>query len=156
MGCGAAACAYRYTELSGSNASDLKQREKFPDAPDGMYALTEATGSFALPRWDDNYGVMLEGFVRAPVSGNYSFRTGATIEGGVDDSAEVWVSSEANRVGGKMVKAGGSALVSWTEGESYYVQGYKQAGVDSEPFQIGMKAEEYENRRKGERWMIDG
>ena len=110
--------------------SDLTRHPKFPSSPDETKALT--AGAFEIPSGHgNNYGAMLTGFVKAPVSGEYIFFTDS------DDSSEVWVSSKPSSKENlvKMVElrgccreVKGSVRVAWQAGKLYYIKGLLKEG----------------------------
>jgi hypothetical protein len=89
----------------------------------------------------NNLGVMIEGFVRAPVTGVYTFSTKS------DDSSEVWVSRTPRTQSGlvKVVelrgccrKVRGIKKITWQAGQAYYIRAYVKEGGGGEYGQFGM------------------
>lgn len=73
-----------WTGINGTAVSDLTSRPVYPDSPNSSGTLP----SFLAPtNWADNYGTRVFGWVRAPVTGNYTFSMHA------DDNAELWLST---------------------------------------------------------------
>lgn len=71
-----------WTGINGTTVSDLTSRPAFPNSPNTSGTLT----SFLAPtNWSDNYGTRVFGWVRAPVTGSYTFSIHA------DDNAELWL-----------------------------------------------------------------
>lgn len=128
--CGAAACAYYYTDISGMDVADLTEASKFPDAPDETRSLTG--GSFATQSaYGTNFGAMIEGYVRAPVTAAYTFFTES------DDASEVWVATEPATQSSLVkvvelesccIEVTGTVQVSWTAGKTYYIKGLLKEG----------------------------
>jgi len=93
--------------------------------------------------YGDNYGVMLEGFVKASETGSYKFFTSS------DDASEVWVSSVPGQKDVSMVKVveltgccqevAGSTAVSWEAGQVYYVKAYMKEGGGGDYLKVGMQ-----------------
>merc|ERR1711871_1196749 len=147
--CGAAACEYDWTGITGTNVRDLTRNSRFPDKPNAMVALTDAKKNkskrFQLVRKGDNLGAMLEGFVTAPVTGDYTFSTRS------DDSSEVWAAPKPKTQSGlrKVVelrgccrKVSGGTRLSWTKGLSYYIKALVKEGRGGEYLYVGMYARE--------------
>ena len=143
LGCGEAACIYYYTGIGGGNAvSDLTSSSKFPHSPDETVGLT--SGNFEAPaNYGDNYGAMLEGFVKAPSSGQFIFFTNS------DDSSEVWVATQPNVRDTAMVKVvelvgccrevAGAVHVAWEEGKIYHIKAYMKEGGGGDYLKVGMQ-----------------
>jgi hypothetical protein len=67
--CGAAACEYQYRGIGGTTVDKLTSSKKYPSHPDKMLPLTGKFGKFSMQAKGNNLGVMMEGFVMAPVTG---------------------------------------------------------------------------------------
>ena len=86
---------------------------------------------------------MIEGFVRAPSSGDYTFFTDS------DDGSEVWASSVPNALDEQMVKVvelvgccqevAGTTAVTWTEGQLYYLKAYMKEGGGGDYLKVGFQ-----------------
>jgi hypothetical protein len=71
-----------WTGISGTTVADLTSQPAFPNSPNTSGTLA----SFQAPtNWSDNYGTRVFGWVRAPVTGSYTFSIHA------DDNAELWL-----------------------------------------------------------------
>lgn len=135
-------CASYYENIPGGFVHNLKNAAKFPDNPDRVLSLSSLD---IPPSIDENYGVMIQAWIKAPKSGNYIFSTLS------DDSSEVWLStaagekaaSEAEMVKvvelvGCCQKITGIVNVNLVEGESYYLQAYMKEAYGHDYFKIGM------------------
>jgi hypothetical protein len=140
--CGAAVCEYQYKGIGGTNVRDLTRAKNFPSKPDKIVQIT--TGTFSMTMKGNNLGVMMEGFVRAPITGEYTFSTRS------DDSSEVWVAQKPMTQSGltKVVelrgccrKVQGRKKVSWKVGMPYYIRAYVKEGGGVEYGQVGMTVE---------------
>jgi hypothetical protein len=138
--CGAAACEYQYTRISGARVKDLTRQDKFPNKPDKVIALT--SGDFSMKMRGDQLGVMMEGFVMAPVTGGYSFSTRS------DNASEVWVATKPDTQTTliKMVeltscckRVWGSRTVVWLKHRTYYIRYLVKENWGSEYGSVGMK-----------------
>jgi hypothetical protein len=138
--CGAAVCEYQYTKIGGSKVADLLRSPKFPRHPDKIVKVTK--GTFSMTMKGDNLGIMMEGFVRAPVTGAYTFSTRS------DDSSAVWAatapSTQANlkkvvELNGCCRKVQGKVQLQWQAGQAYYIRAYVKEGRGAEYGQVGMK-----------------
>jgi hypothetical protein len=144
--CGAAACEYQYTRISGARVKDLTRQDKFPNKPDKVIKLT--SGGFSSRMRGDKIGVMMEGFVMAPMStpmGLVSFSTRS------DDQSEVWVAAEPDTQTTlmKMVeltscckKVVGSRTVVWLRHRTYYIRYLVAENEGYQYGQVGMKVME--------------
>jgi hypothetical protein len=138
--CGAAVCEYQYTKIGGSKVADLLRSPKFPRHPNKIVKVTK--GTFSMTMKGDNLGIMMEGFVRAPVTGAYTFSTRS------DDSSAVWAatapSTQANlrkvvELNGCCRKVQGKVQLQWQAGQAYYIRAYVKEGGGAEYGQVGMK-----------------
>jgi len=72
-----------WTDIGGSDVSDLTDDLDFPDVPDG----SEMLGSFEGPEgWGDYYGSRMHGWLYIRTSGDYTFWISS------DDESELWLS----------------------------------------------------------------
>jgi hypothetical protein len=88
-------------------------------------------------------GAVIEGFVVAPTTGQYTFSTRS------DDSSEVWASPVENTNLGSLIKVvelvgccrkvNGNVKLSWVKGKAYYIKGLVKEGGGGEYLDIGMK-----------------
>lgn len=79
-----------WSSVPGTALTDLASTPSYPSQPSGTELLT---GTLQGPRdWNDQYGQRLRGYLHPPVTGNYEF----WISG--DDSAQLWLSSDADPV----------------------------------------------------------
>lgn len=77
-----------WAHIPGNDIASLVQSAKFPGKPTGRTYLSGTNDVFDLPKFGDNYGALLRGLVRAPVSGNYIFWIAS------DDEGEMWLSKD--------------------------------------------------------------
>lgn len=146
--CGVLACASYYYDITGTKIANLRGAAKFPDSPDASVPLKE----LVVPEdTANNYGVLLEAWVRAPTTGEYVFSTYS------DDSSEVYIATtpgvimaedEMTKVvelDGCCRKVTGTTKVTLEAGMSYYLLGYMKEGGGRDYFQIGftVNGEEY-------------
>ena len=135
MECGAVVCRYYWYDIGGSALSALTNHYKYPDQHDRMDRLT--SGAFEVPKQQTGkLGSMIEGFVKAPETGEYRFLTDS------DDESEVWVAEQPHTKGNlkKVVElkgeccreVAGSTTVQWTAGQLYYVRALLKAGLEDD------------------------
>lgn len=80
--------------LSGTTVDSLKGHARFPDSPDGYDELTK----LEVPvNWKDNYGARIQGLIKAPSSGQFTFYISS------DDYSELWISSSDKPADKQMV-----------------------------------------------------
>jgi hypothetical protein len=92
----------RWFDVPGGAVTDLTSLPTFPDAPDE----TRIMANFVAPsNAGDNFGARMRGFVIPPSDGDYSFWIAA------DDTAELWVSSDASPDNASLV----AHVPSWTK-----------------------------------------
>ena len=73
-----------WTSIAGTAVNDLTSLASYPQSPNQASTLS----SFQAPtNWADQYGTRVFGWLRAPVTGSYTFSLHA------DDNAELWLSS---------------------------------------------------------------
>ena len=141
LGCDEPVCAHYYTDIPGTKVRDLKSNHKYPHNPDEILGIS--TGEFKVESYGNNYGVMLEGFVRAPATGRYIFITLS------DDTSEVWVSNipRSKHAGLRKVVSlasccqtvEGSVVVNWEANKEYYIKGLMKQGTGGNYLKIGMQ-----------------
>merc|ERR1719440_423533 len=139
--CGAAVCEYAWTGIGGTKVSDLTNNKRYPNSPNAVRKLT--SGRFEMKQRGNNLGAVLEGFVKAPTTGKYTFSTHS------DDASEVWAASKPNTQEGlvKVVeltgccrRINGRTQLSWTAGQAYYIRALVKEGGGGEYLRVGMAA----------------
>jgi hypothetical protein len=137
--CGAKACLNEWTGIRGTKVRDLTRNKRFPNSPNAVRKLT--SGRFEMRRRGNNLGALLEGFVKAPTTGRYTFSTHS------DDSSEVWAARNAYTQEGlvKVVeltgccrKINGRTQLSWTKGQAYYIRALVKEGSGGEYLKVGI------------------
>eukprot|EP01047_Picozoa_sp_COSAG01_P017191 COSAG01_NODE_904_length_12843_cov_83.351146_2_plen_2267_part_00 len=137
---GSSACEYDWSTVIGSRVLDLTEHPQFPAEPNAV--ITISSGYFQTRSSGDDIGAMIEGFVRAPVTGNYTFITHS------EDASEVWTASLPNtksgihkvaELDGCCRKVLGSKTVYWTANQTYYLLAILKAGRGDEYLKVGMK-----------------
>eukprot|EP01047_Picozoa_sp_COSAG01_P017230 COSAG01_NODE_908_length_12794_cov_119.794171_2_plen_1484_part_00 len=138
--CRAPACEYQYNGIPGSSVRDLISSPKYPSAPDRIVPIR--SGVFHMSMKGDNLGVMMEGFLLAPISGQYTFSTYS------DDASVVWVATQPNTQSsltkaveldpGCCHKVQGTVRVHWTVNNTYYLRALIKEGGGGEYLQVGM------------------
>lgn len=138
--CGAAVCEYQWRGIGGSKVQDLVSSARYPKNPDTMLAL-QPSGDFDMSMKGDNLGVMMEGFILAPVTAYYTFSTQS------DDASEVWVAPRPNsqrhlikvvELTGCCRKVVGRKQVRWQRGYRYYIRYYVKEARGNEYGKVGM------------------
>ena len=141
--CGAVACRYFWYDIGSATAvSALTGHYKFPDEHDRMDKL--AAGSFEVPKQPTGkLGAMIEGFVKAPETGEYHFFTNS------DDESEVWAAEQPHTKvhlrkvvelkGGCCKEVAGSTKVQWSAGQLYYIRALVKAGAGSGYLNVGFQ-----------------
>eukprot|EP01049_Picozoa_sp_SAG25_P001219 SAG25_NODE_49_length_18832_cov_5.265841_1_plen_3791_part_10 len=69
--CGTAACERHWKQIPGSDLPSIWSNPRYPDHPNSIMSLQ--ADRFEMAQRGDNMATMLEGFVRAPATGYYSF-----------------------------------------------------------------------------------
>ena len=141
--CGAPACEYQYSGISGTTVAALTNSAKFrAGKPDKTLQLTDwhqGSGYFQMTMRGNNLGAMLEGYLLAPATGKFTFSTNS------DDSSELWGASKPNtKIGlvkvvelrGCCRKVQGTKALSLTKGKSYYMRYYVKEGGGGECKQL--------------------
>jgi hypothetical protein len=139
--CGAAACEYDWTGIgSSTHVHALTSHPRFPQKPNVIHKLM--SGTFQMKQTGDDLGAMLEGFVKAPITGTYTFSTES------DDASEVWAATQPSTLSGlrKVVeltgccrKVSGTTALTWSGGKSYYIMGLVKEGRGGEYLRVGMR-----------------
>lgn len=140
--CGFDACAMYYDDITGVAVSDLTSDAKFPARPD---LVTQIPSLRTRRDRADNYGVLVEAWIRPLMSGDYVFITES------DDSSEVFVHTVAGEkpsttsamtkvveLTACCIKKTGSVTISMDAGKSYYLRGLMKEGFVADRFIIGM------------------
>jgi hypothetical protein len=126
-----------WTNLPGTQWSELITHTNYPDRPDGWNYLTNLSSLEMPADWADNYGLRLRGYVHPPKTGDYIFWIAAK------DDASLWLSPDEdpeNKV--QMAHSEGAASRDWqsdpaqqtaavplTAGRRYYFEVLHKAGV---------------------------
>ena len=149
--CDAVACRLFWFDIgSATTVSALTSHYKYPDQHDRTDKL--ALGSFEVPKQStDKLGSMIEGFVKAPETGEYQFFTNS------DDESEVWAAEQPHTKlylkkvvelrGGCCKEVAGSVKVQWTEGQKYYIRALVKAGGGGGYLQVGFQRSYDKNAR---------
>ncbi len=131
-----------YEGISGKYVGSLRNSEKFPDKP----SRTVQIKKFELSEnTRDNYGVRVRGFLTPPTSGKYVF------EIYVDDSAELWLSTDDNPTNmRKLVTGIASQGKNWGSrkdqrseecelegGRRYYIEALMKEGTGADFLAVG-------------------
>ena len=109
--------------------------------------LTDTMPSFEAPtNWADNYGTRMRGYIRAPVSGSYTF----WIAG--DDNNELWLSTDDNPANKQKIafvaewtdsrqwnklSTQQSAAIPFIAGHRYYVEALQKEGDGGDNLAVG-------------------
>ncbi len=124
--------------ISGTTITDLTEDPRYPDNPTGAEALLSFE---AQTMFGDQFGARLQGYLYAPISGQYTFWIAS------DNNGELWLSSNENEANKQRIAhvpsftgerefdrfpEQQSALVTLQQGQAYYVEVlHKEAfGVD--------------------------
>jgi hypothetical protein len=139
--CGAKVCEYDWTGIGGTKVTDLTGNRRFPNNPNYIRKITN--GRFQMRQRGNNLGAMLEGYVKAPTSGRYTFSTQS------DDASEVWVATRPNTRTTSLVKVveltgccrkiNGRRQVQFNKGQAYYIRALVKEGGGGEYLNVGMK-----------------
>lgn len=76
-----------YENMSGKDLQTLYENHLFPQTPDGFEYIEQLSTPV---RYNDNYGAMVKGFIRASATGNFKFNVTA------DEQAEFYLSTNSN------------------------------------------------------------
>ena len=112
--------------------SDLLADRRYPDNPTGRDYPTE----FYMGSWGEEYGQRFRGYLRPPLSGDYTFTFGS------DDGGEFWLSTgedPANKVqlAGHRTKKSSGAAVTLQAGLRYYVEVLHKEGTGHDHVRLG-------------------
>jgi hypothetical protein len=142
LACKAAVCVHQWKGIGGSDLPSILGNSRYPNNPDTVKPMTR--GRFEMQQSGDNLATMLEGFMRAPVTGYYTFSTYSV------DESEVRIMLKPN-VKGKdtelhtvvELRGGCCRLVVGTDnaiypvrlvkGEAYYLTAIVKTGGSSSP-----------------------
>ncbi len=133
--------------ITGSLISSLTTHSNYPNRPGGREFVTSFE---CLARdWADNYGTRVTGFIVPPVSGSYTFALSG------DDTAELWLSTDATTANGSLIAsvASASAFRQWdfspatqqsaprtlVQGQRYYVELLHKEGTGTDHWSVGWK-----------------
>ena len=98
--------------------------------------------------YGDNYGAVLEGFVKAPVTGKYKFLLSTP------NSAQVWVQKnpevdgdafgmtkvvELTMISDPTQEVEGDIVVEWAAGKLYFIKAILKQATQNGPMQIGVQ-----------------
>eukprot|EP01047_Picozoa_sp_COSAG01_P022644 COSAG01_NODE_1352_length_10614_cov_13.260010_2_plen_2939_part_01 len=140
LACGAAVCERQWKRISGSTLLTIWNHPRYPNQPDSIAKLM--TTRFETLQRGDDLATVLEGFIRAPTTGYYTFSTYSLGESEVrimlqpnikpDRSSEMHVAVQLRSptlpgqtvVGRNM----GIAPVRLLQGEAYYVMALVKTG----------------------------
>ena len=103
-----------WNDVPGDNVSDLKSSTAFPDNPSSYSYLTSFAGSSSGV---NNYGKRLKSYLVPKVDGEYTFWIAA------NDSAELWLSSDAFAVNAELI----ASVVSATNWQQWDVSPEQQS-----------------------------
>merc|ERR1711988_1085354 len=100
------------------------------------------SGTFSMRHRGNNLASLMEGFVLAPATGDYTFSTRS------DDSSIVYASRAPNTPLGSLVtvveldgccrKVQGTTKLRWNQGQAYYIQAIVKEGGGGEYLDVGM------------------
>jgi hypothetical protein len=112
-----------WSELDGASLADLSSHADYPNHPDGSDELTR----FQTPAdWADNYGTRIQGYLYAPIPGEYTFWLTS------DQEAELWLSTDANAASASLIAATSTAQrsspIQLKAGIRYYIEALHSAG----------------------------
>ena len=132
-----------WTGVPGSSVSDLTSLAAFPNSPNQVATAT----SFVAPESvADNYGTRMFGWVRAPVTGNYTFSIYA------NDSAELWLSTTFSPDQRRLIASvpGWTNVNEWTKfpsqisasiplvaGQFYFIEALQKDGSGGDNLGVG-------------------
>lgn len=130
--------------VAGSHVADLTAHPSFPTYPSALEKLTN--GLAGNQNRDDNFGSLVQGFLTAPESGDFTFWLAA------DDAAELWISTDdtpenlllAAFCGGPVPPEDWSArpeqkssALSLVEGRRYYFEVLHQEAAGADHLAVG-------------------
>jgi len=106
-----------WNELNGTSLADLRANPSYPNHPQGNDELTR----FHTPAdWADNYGTRMQGYLYAPVPGEYTFWLSS------DQAAELWLGTDANQTSASLIAATATAQrsspIQLKAGIPYYIE----------------------------------
>jgi hypothetical protein len=132
-----------WTGVTGTSIEDLVTSPNFPSNPSATLIRPSFDG---FQNRADNYGVRMSGWIKAPVTGRYSFWISA------DDVAELRLSSDANPVNKSLIASVPSYTnyLEWgkfasqlsvpeslTAGKFYYVEALMKEGTGGDHIEVG-------------------
>ena len=133
-----------YTGIPGGLVSDLTNAPSFPNAPTGVFLLTNL---FEAPQGQGtNYGQRLSGYIIPPVSGSYIFWTSS------DDRSTLFLSTDDQPANKRMIASvlGWTNSREWTKetnqqsapitlvaGSAYYIEVLMKQGAGGDNLAVG-------------------
>jgi len=127
-----------WTDISGSEVSDLTSNPNYPDNPSGSERITSLEGPINSA---DDYGTRIRGYLHPPKNGNYTFWIAS------DDNSELWLSTDGNPANISMIAevpgyTGSrewdkypeqkSSSVSLSAGQKYYIEVLHKEGYGND------------------------
>ncbi len=95
-----------YEGISGSRLRHLHAAPNFPDAPDVRRIITSLKVG---PRWGNNFGTRIRGFIHPPVDGDYQFWVSG------DDETQLWIGEDESADSAYPI----ARVPSWTQVEQW-------------------------------------
>lgn len=113
-----------WSELDGVSLADLRANPDYPNHPQGSDELTR----FQTPAdWADNYGTRIQGYLFAPVPGEYRFWLSS------EQEAELWLGADASQTSANLIAASSteqrSLRIQLEAGIPYYIEALHAAGA---------------------------
>jgi len=135
-----------WTGQSGSSLTTLTSNASYPNKPASREFLTSF--ECLAQSWEDSFGTRVTGFIRAPVSGNYTFAVSG------DDVAEFYLSTDASSANKALIASTAaptafrdfaaspsqqSAPRALVAGNTYYVELLHKESTGSDHWSVGWK-----------------
>lgn len=143
LSCDGAACMKQFNDIDGYWISDLLENSKYPDLPDVAGQLTG--GTFEVSDLCTGCGTMIEGWLKAPDTAEFSFMSSQSYE------ARVWAATKPESMKDDDMQEAlttsswswttGPTKFSWVKDEHYYVKAAVQSPW-SQDIQIGLHQED--------------
>lgn len=95
-----------WTNVSGTQVSDLTSNANYPDNPSGSEQLTLLEGP---TDWADNYGTRIRGYIHPPVSGSYTFWVAG------DDYTQLYLSTDDTPANASLI----ASVDGWTNSREW-------------------------------------
>ena len=135
-----------WTGLTGASISTMTSNANYPNKP----ASREFITSFEClaQSWEDNFGTRVTGFIRAPVSGSYTFAVSG------DEVVELYLSTDATSANKAIIASSATATVfrdfaanasqqsaprSLVAGQVYYVELLHKESTGADHWSVGWK-----------------